>query len=97
MQLLSQKKEKDSRGSVRRSGQGRRERRRPEAGAGRAVAAARAGPREPLPEAPGPGGERTARPASEESPLFPPHPRHAEIFIRENKTIKDSQITENVS
>lgn len=50
-----------------------------------------------LPEAPASGEERTSWPASVESWLFLPNPKDAEIFTRENKTIKNSQIIVNIS
>lgn len=88
VRLLSNKMEKDEDGSGSDSGKRRQKRRRSEAGCAARRAAA---------QAPAPGEEQTPWPAFVENPLFLPNPKHAEIFIRENKTIKNSQIIENIS
>lgn len=60
-------------------------------------AAAQAVPRKSLPEAPAPGEEQTSWPAFGENPHWLPNPERAEIVIRENESVENPQIIENIS
>lgn len=92
-ELLSQGIERDRDGSARGRGKRRQKWRWSEAGCRRTAGAAQTAPRESLSEAPASREEQTFWPAFVENP----NPKDAEIFNRENKTIKNSQIIENIS
>lgn len=91
--LLRQGRDRDRDGSARGRGKRRQKWRWSEAGCRRTAGAAQTAPRKSLAEAAASREEQTFEPAFVENL----NPNHAEIFNRENKTIKNSQIIENIS